>query len=369
MMVLSSKYLGTMAKLTLVSSAAKPTEPQAKAAQKKARKPRFPILTDLTFEEQMKYILEAHDALLAFQVPNKDYTVKDALLLLAEKKDEDFPGRYGLQITLKELGVHVELPETMWEWRERYFASFELEPGFEWDPDDYARMKPLIGDETRLAAVDTSIPGESPLPIGWVYFPALNFAHVRKLVRPILHHYDVLQGPSRSLHSAFPLFHTNYRHLLDFRAIMAHYWPTYACAEYQRVEDMADREAVKAKATAAPEAAISEAHATILNHNLWTDNHPLTVRDALTHVRNELRKKYAGEPHEDWNKPGGWRAMLATLEDRGIKVCVDEPYAGIVVSPARLCNVLPKDWILKRYKKLLGNTVAGAREVQFKLYC
>lgn len=348
-----------MAKLTLVSSIAKP----AKSKEESAQSPRD--LRAMSPDEQKAFILEAHDALLSFQIPEEDFTVESALKYFSENKPDPNVREAWLKKWLGLLKVEVTIPDKqltrMAEYAAHLAATKHAVNIGEEEPYEGLYVIQML--PVGPSVIDSSIQGESPYPIGYVYgYPTktVDSKHYKQL----LPYYDVLAGPTWFGRGVFPLYNKSYRHLIDIDAVISNYSPTWLNKQLGREIDRKDAKKLKAKAETAPQAATSEAHAAILNFNLGTK----TIREAIILVRDELIKRNSDLESIPFSGKDGIQWWWSILDDRGIEVQLDKEYSAIVVDPTKLCKGVAGEE-LKVYKKMLGNTAAEAKKVLFKLYC
>lgn len=256
--------------------------PAPKPKIKTTRKPRtrafkYPLLTEMSPDEQRAYVEHAHDAILAARLPTyPDLTVKEALLLypqlkLAERAEgyQHTPGALWsgwLERDLEVLGVQLSPP------RDRLLAPLEAAvlAGYEVDDSEFG----LAMRAGRFDLPAMHVIGVTERPIGYAVCPdkPSNSAQ-RASQKPILHFYDVVP-----LQWGLPLYHEPYKHLIDMTEVLERHQPWQALKEREAAEKRATKAAVAQLAEDAPAAALARSFKLIMSARL---EFSFTVREAI----------------------------------------------------------------------------------------
>lgn len=315
-------------------------------APKSKRKPRsfmIPLLTEMTPEEQQAFVLEAHDAILALQLPKAQMTVKEALLTLASGVDRPYrTPAYWIEHDLRMLRVQVA-PQV------HLHQCTTI--------DEYTSKNRALYSPQGLA-----VAGESAKPIGYVIGYAEDYPSAKALAKPLKKYYDVLASCNGFVGIGFPLYHTSYRHLVDVACVLENYRPWLAEGERDRRAAKVAREQVEELSAESPEAVARRAHKAILERPLGRE---LSVRQALVLARTPVAPAGEDESIHDYIQRFREQQIYQfILSDCGIQALPEgAPCAGIVVHPGKLTSKG-----LQQYRKMLGGTEEGAREVCFQLF-
>lgn len=337
----------TKPKLSVVATAPAPATAEA------SPKFKIPLLTEMSPAEQRAFILEAHDAVLAHPLTLPDWTPSEVGMTVEE----------GLKVMLRNK-LNPPDPHDKEAFRVEQALSYlgiELTPSRTRKLAELPRGEDVIDEELEVeykqrydAALFTvpntvsgprAIVGESATPIGYITRGLNSWFKAAKIAqKPLLKYYDLFHS------LGFPLYSKSYRHLIDFNEVLANYKPYLAEAERDKHALKLKRATVRQLEDEAPEIVRLRAHNLILGSKLDSRT---TIRDALVKARTD----------EDASERRMWRFRL---QEAGIEVQYDEAScAGVVVHPDKLVHRNRLE--LSPYKKLLGGTIDGAREVRFEL--
>ncbi len=328
-----------------------PTVAATPAPAEAGPKYKIPLLTEMSPAEQRAFILEAHDAVLAHPLTLPDWTpsdvgmtVEEGLKVLLRSKlsppDPHDDEAFRVEQALKYLGIELTPSRT------RKLAELPSPTDDNFDAEEYSKLHAAaLYTVPNVVSGPRAIDGESATPLGYITRGLNSWYKAAKTARkPLLKYYDLfdLRG--------FPLYSKSYRHLIDFNEVLANYKPYLAEAERDKHALKVKRATVRQLEEEAPEVVHLRAHNLILGSKLDSRT---TIRDALVKARTD----------EDASERRMWRFRL---QDVGIEVQYDvATCAGVVVHPDKLVSRNRLE--LSPYKKLLGGTIDGAREVRFEL--
>lgn len=338
----------TKPKLQVVATTAAP--PAALGPQFK-----IPLLTEMTPAEQRAFILEAHDAVLAHRLtlpdratPDVGMTVEEGLRVMLKNKlnppDPHDREPFRVADALSYLGIELTPSRTR---KLAELPHYDDVIGDEMEEEYMQRYNAALATVPNTVTGPRAIVGESATPLGYIT-RGLTGRHKgsKAAQKPLIQYYDLFHS------LGFPLYSKSYRHLIDVSEVLANYNPWLAEAERDKHALKQKRALVKQLEKEAPEIVRLRAHNLILNSRV-SHHGQATIREALM-------KAHADEDADER------RAWWFRLQEAGIELQpAGAACAGIVVHPANL--IWRNRLELAPYKKLLGSTIDGAREVRFEL--
>lgn len=300
---------------------------------KRTRAYKLPLLTEMSPEEQRDYVVEAHDAILAARLPHHpELTVKDALLklpqlILTQKEPPGYgatePWRGALESDLRILGVQLAAPSSR---QTRDLLAQAEATGIV--PSREEQDRAIFAKRSDLAPLQV-VAGETATPIGYATYQERGVkSELKAAQKPIKHYFDVV--PYKI---GLPLYHEQYKNLIDMAEVLDNYWPSQANEERARQERRESTKAIARVAADAPDAALARAHHAILNCAIGRGE---TVRDALRLAQRTEADDAAESLDERREVSRRLRTYAAILEDYGIWLTPDGVHAGEVHDPAKL---------------------------------
>lgn len=330
------------------------TKPPAKVApaKKKSRNRAFkiPLLSEMSPAQQRAYVEEAHDAILATRLVHRpELTVKEALLLLPQLKLTEQSPSYErkagqiwsgtLESDLQVLGVQLSIPRS----RLVEGVRARAEAGYDVSKDE--NLEALR--EGPFAVPPMYVVGVTAQPIGYATnLEKTSRPEYRAAQKPIRHYFDVVPALGWGL----PLYHDEFKHLIDMAEVLERHLPVEALEERHRAERRAAKVSVEQLAEDAPNAALAKAFQLILSASIQPR---FTVRQAIRIAQHAPHQETATV--EERMRVRRLRFEYETmLYNSGILVAADGAQGGEIVDPGKLLRLYELRVLAGMEEQLLG---------------